>query len=176
MDRLAVVRGMHHPMTNHNSAAFATLCGRVPLKGDLEILGNDRNDPPCLGSILSERLPSRPGLPTFVAVPHVMHNVVVLPGQVAGFLGSAHNPLHLTRDPNAPDFRLGELELPGDVSVDRLGHRESLLHLVDAQYRRADQASASAALDVYDRKAFELLRSPAVRQGLRARRGGPEAP
>src|SRR5437660_6796098 len=37
-DRLAVVRSMHHPMTNHNAAAFATLCGRNPAKGDLELL------------------------------------------------------------------------------------------------------------------------------------------
>ena len=166
MDRLAVVRSMHHPMTNHNSAAFATLCGRVPLKGDLEILGNDRNDPPCLGSILSERLPARGGLPTFVSLPHVMHNVVTLPGQVAGFLGSAHNPLHLTRDPNAPDFQLGELQLPGDVSLARLDHRESLLHLLDARHPRADPSSTSASLDVYDRKAFALLRSPAVRDAF----------
>src|SRR4051812_10217187 len=92
MDRLAVVRSMHHPMTNHNAAAFATLCGRDPLKGDLELLGNDRNDPPCLGSILSASLPQVEGLPTFVALPHVMYNVVQLPGQIAGFLGSSHNP------------------------------------------------------------------------------------
>ena len=39
-------------MTNHNAAAFATLCGRNPLKGDLELLGNDRNDPPCYGATL----------------------------------------------------------------------------------------------------------------------------
>ena len=53
MDRLAILRAMHHPMTNHNAAAFATLCGRNPLKGDLELLSNDRNDPPCLGATFS---------------------------------------------------------------------------------------------------------------------------
>ena len=88
MDRLAIVRSMHHPMTNHNAAAFASLCGRDPLKGDLELLSNDRNDPPCYGSIMSANMRERPGLPTFVALPHVMYNVVQLPGQVAGFLGS----------------------------------------------------------------------------------------
>ena len=126
MDRLAIVRSMHHPMTNHNAAAFTTLCGRNPLKGDLELLGNDRNDPPCYGAILSAALPERRGLPTFVAVPHVMYNVVQLPGQVAGFLGSAHNPFQVSADPSAPDFQLGELELPGDLSLDRLDHRASL--------------------------------------------------
>lgn len=101
MDSLAIVRSVHHPMTNHNAAAFTALCGRNPLKGDLELLGNDRNDPPCLGSTLSATLLERRGLPTFVAVPHVMYNVVQLPGQVAGFLGSAHNPFQVSADPSA---------------------------------------------------------------------------
>src|SRR5262249_58462010 len=92
MDRLAIVRSLHHPMTNHNAAAFTTLCGRNSLKGDLELLSNDRNDPPCYGAILSSALPQRKGLPTSVALPYVMYNVVQLPGQAAGFLGSAHDP------------------------------------------------------------------------------------
>jgi hypothetical protein len=181
MDRLAIIRSVHHPMTNHNAAAFTTLCGRNPLKGDLELLSNDRNDPPCYGAILSAALPERRGLPTAVALPHVLYNVVQLPGQVAGFLGSAHNPFQVSADPSAADFRLGELELPGDVSTDRLDHRAALLRRLDARRRRLEETveavhraggaaapSAGAApaidpCDVYTEKAFRLLHSPAVR-------------
>ncbi len=137
MDRLAIVRSMHHPMTNHNAAAFTALCGRDPLKGDLELLSNDRNDPPCYGAILSAIMRERPGLPTFVALPHVMYNVVQLPGQVPGFLGSAHGPFQVNADPSAPDFHMGELELPGDLSLDRLDHRASLLSMLDKQRHEA---------------------------------------
>jgi hypothetical protein len=190
MDRLAIVRSMHHPMTNHNAAAFTALCGRDPLKGDLELLSNDRNDPPCCGAILSATTRERPGLPTFVALPHVMYNVVQLPGQVAGFLGSAHGPFQVEADPSAPDFHMGELELPGDLSLNRLDHRASLLSLLDQKRRRAlarveatfkaggsipkrtntgSGASATASLDpcdVYAEKAFRLLHSPAIRQAF----------
>jgi Protein of unknown function (DUF1501) len=179
MDRVAVVRSMHHPMTNHNAAAFTALCGRNPLKGDLELLGNDRNDPPCYGSILSSSLPERAGLPTFVALPHVMYNVVQLPGQVAGFIGSAHDPFQVSADPSAPDFRLGELELPADLPVERLDNRASLLGVLDSRRRRADdlvhaKTAASARkpapdldpCDVYTEKAFRLLHSPAVAQAF----------
>jgi hypothetical protein len=38
---LAIVRSMHHPMRNHNAAAVEALCGRTPLKGDLELLADD---------------------------------------------------------------------------------------------------------------------------------------
>ena len=188
MDRLAVVRSMHHPMTNHNAAAFTTLCGRNPLKGDLELLSNDRNDPPCYGAVLSATLPERRGLPTSVALPHVMYNVVQLPGQVAGFLGSAHNPFQVSADPSAPDFRLGELELPGDISIDRLDDRAALLRRLDARRHRIEtearaggsgtawtvakgQDDSGAArdidpCDVYTEKAFRLLHSPAVRRAF----------
>ena len=165
MDRLAVIRSMHHPMTNHKAAAFTTLCGRDPLKGDLETLGNDRNDPPCYGSALSATLPERRGLPTFVAMPHVMHNVVTLPGQVAGFLGSAYNPFQVDADPNAADFRLAELDLSDELSLDRLNNRASLLSRLDARRRRFDAAAAPPAIDpcdVYTEKAFRLLHSPEV--------------
>jgi hypothetical protein len=190
MDRLAVVRSMHHPMTNHNAAAFAALSGRNPLKGDLELLGNDRNDPPCYGSILSATLPERHGLPTFVALPHVMYNVVQLPGQIAGFLGSAHNPFQVNADPNAPNFRLTDLDLPGDLSLERLDDRASLLRVLDRHRRTAelraawdgkrektrstgDNSQVKAGpfpdldpSDVYTDKAFRLLHSPAVRQAF----------
>jgi hypothetical protein len=190
MDRLAIVRGMHHPMTNHNAAAFTALCGRNPLKGDLELLSNDRNDPPCYGAILSAALPERRGLPTFVALPHVMYNVVQLPGQVAGFLGSAHDPFQVSADPTAPDFHLGELELPADMPLDRLENRAALLHMLDARRRRLDRLAESTVKpdgtthrrsrgenpsggalgddprDVYTEKAFRLLHSPAVRRAF----------
>ncbi len=182
MDRLAILRAMHHPMTNHNAAAFATLCGRNPLKGDLELLSNDRNDPPCYGATLSALLPPRRGLPTAVALPHVMYNVVQLPGQEAGFLGSAHVPFQVNADPGAPDFRLSDLDLPAELTIDRLDRRAALLHRLDARRRRfeergagtggSDRPAGQAAArppdpsDVYAEKALGLLHSRAVRKAF----------
>jgi hypothetical protein len=190
MDRLAIIRSMHHPMTNHNAAAFTALSGRNPLKGDLELLSNDRNDPPCYSAILSATLPERQGLPTCVALPHVMYNVVQLPGQVAGFLGSAHNPFQVNADPSAPNFRLTDLDLPGDLPLDRLDGRASLLRTLDLHRHGAEQhatrdtdgakthgsraadhfkaatLSDSDPCDVYTEKAFRLLHSPAVRRAF----------
>jgi hypothetical protein len=177
MEHLLVLRSVHHPMTNHNAAAFATLCGRNPLKGDLELLGNDRNDPPCLGSILSASLPEIKKLPTFVALPHVMYNVVQLPGQIAGFLGSSHDPFQVNADPSVADFHLGELELPPDMPLGRLDHRASLLQTFDQQLQAQDALASSAkavgkdnlltaSRDTYTEKAFRLFRSPAVRRAF----------
>ena len=53
VDRLAVVRSMHHGMANHNSAMYQALVGRQP-KVDLDVLGANRSeDFPCMGSTVS---------------------------------------------------------------------------------------------------------------------------
>jgi hypothetical protein len=162
-DKLAIVRSLHHPMRNHNSAAVESLCGRTPLRGDLELLSDDPNSFPCYGSVVSQQLAPRSGVPSHVALPHVMYNVVVLPGQTAGFLGAAHQPFQLTRDPNAPDFRVDELELPAGLPLARLEDRRSLLRLVEGQTARADRHAGAAALTLYQQRAVKLLRSEAVR-------------
>src|SRR5262249_2303691 len=107
INKLAIVRSLHHPMRNHNSAAVEGLCGRTPLKGDLELLADDPNSFPCYGSAVSLLTPGRRDVPAHVALPHVMYNVVTLPGQTAGFLGAASNPFQITQDPNGADFRVG---------------------------------------------------------------------
>jgi hypothetical protein len=170
MDKLAVIRSMHHPMRNHNAAAVESLCGRTPLGGDQELLADDLNSFPCYGAALSRLEGGGRDVPSHVALPHVMRNVVVLPGQNAGFLGAASNPFQVTRDPNRPDFRVDELDLPADLPLARLEDRRALLGLVDAQARRADaRAEAAAArgtMSVHQERALNLLRSPVVRRAF----------
>jgi hypothetical protein len=165
-DKLAIVRGMHHTMRNHNSAAVESLCGRTPLKGDLELLADDPNSFPCYGSMLSYARPGRRGIPGHVALPHVMYNVVRLPGQGAGFLGAAYNPFQVNRDPNEPGYRIDELELPGDLPLARLEDRRSLLALVEARTRRAERLVARGAMSVSQERGFNLLASDEVKRAL----------
>jgi hypothetical protein len=98
-----------------------------------------------------------------------MYNVVTLPGQSAGFLGSTHDPFQVDQDPSAPGAHFGELELPGDVSLERLDDRAGLLRLVDDQLRRHDAAEnqAEAKHDVYRHKAMDILHAPALRRAFR---------
>src|SRR5205814_563309 len=50
MDRLALVRSLHHPMRNHNSAAAEVFTGRTPAGGDQELLTDDPRSVPNIGS------------------------------------------------------------------------------------------------------------------------------
>jgi hypothetical protein len=166
MDKLAIVRSLHHPMRNHNAAAVESLCGRTPLRGDLELLADDPNSFPCYGAALSHLSPGRREVPLHVALPHVMHNVVVLPGQNAGFLGAAHNPIQVTRDPNDPSFRVDELELPADLPLGRLDDRHALLSQIEAQTRQVEQRASRGSMTVHQERAFSLLHSAKVREAF----------
>ena len=56
LDRVALVRSLHHPMRNHNSAAAEALTGRTPAGGDQELLTDDPRGLPTLGSAVSYAL------------------------------------------------------------------------------------------------------------------------
>jgi hypothetical protein len=166
MHKMTIVRSMHHGMRNHNSAAVEVLCGRTPLAGDGELLADSGNNFPCYGAVVSQELPRPRGVPSHVALPHVMYNVVKLPGQSAGFLGSAFNPFQVTRDPNASGFHADELELPADLSIERLENRRSLLSVIDRQAAHSRQRAAQGGMNVYQDRAMELLHSERVRQAF----------
>jgi hypothetical protein len=157
---------MHHPMTNHNAAAVEAMCGRTPLRGDLELLDDDALSFPSYGAVLSYLMPESPiGLP-HVALPHVMHNVVQLPGQTAGFLGPSYERFQITDDPNGSQFDVSTLKLPADVTADRLKTRNKLMSVIDRQAASPPTTRSRKSVEEYYGKAFALLRSEAVRRSL----------
>jgi hypothetical protein len=166
MHKMAVVRTLHHPMRNHNAAAVEALCGRTPLAGDGELLADGAHNFPCHGSVVSRQLPRSRAVPSHVALPHVMYNVVKLPGQSAGFLGSAYDPFQVTRDPNEANFRVDELAVPADLPPARLGDRQSLLSAIDRQRARAERSVADRTMSVYQERALDLLQSPRVHRAF----------
>ena len=160
MDRVAVVRSMQHPMRNHNSAAAEALCGRTPGNGDLELLADDALSFPCYGASLSYLWRDQQLELPAIALPHVMYNVVQLPGQSAGFLGSAYQPFQIEKDPNAANFNVETLSLPTEVSAARFVERRRLMDVIDHK-------AAASNMSTYYKTAFSLLNSETVRQSLR---------
>ena len=174
MDRLAVIRSMHHPMTNHNSAMYEALIGRLPVGGDVDVLGASRlTDFPNHGAILSYlasqgQLATKPHMPLVnVALPHYMHNVVRLAGQNAGFLGAKYDPFQVEQDPNVTDFEIDALRINGDVSAERQANRRSLLETLN---QRPANGFSTAELDANRQRAFKLIGQPAVQQAFQISR------
>src|SRR5438045_4475410 len=71
MDKVTLIRSVHHTMKNHNSASYYALTGHEPpsddqrLRDSLELF-------PAYGSVVDRLAPVSGEMPTFVAYPHVI--------------------------------------------------------------------------------------------------------
>jgi hypothetical protein len=155
MHKLAVIRSVHHPMRNHNSAAAEALTGRTPAGGDQELLTDDPRGLPTLGSAVSFALGSRANVLPYVALPYTIYNVVQLPGQTPGLLGGAYDRFQVESDPSNADFRIQTLEAAGDVSG-----RAALLRSLDD----APPPGRATLAATYREQALRLIASPDVRK------------
>jgi hypothetical protein len=166
MDKVTLIRSMTHNMKNHNSASYYALTGHAPPLDDIRL--RDSIDLfPAYGSVVSRLAPAQdPSLPSFVAYPYVCRDGSITPGQHASFLGKEHDPLLVTEDPNADDFKLPELSLPAGVSMSRLENRRELQKLVDKQSRLLDFSAEARGIDAYYERALSMLNSDKVRKAF----------
>jgi hypothetical protein len=155
LDHVALVRSLHHPMRNHNSAAAEALTGRTPAGGDQELLSDDPRGLPTLGSAITYALGPRAHVLPYVALPYTMYNVVQLPGQTPGMLGGAYDRFQVDGDPSAPNFRIAAFDGDADLSG-----RADLLRRLDV----AALPGRAARATVYRERALQLLASPEVRR------------
>ncbi len=161
IDKVTLVRSVHHTMKNHNSASYYALTGHAPPLDDIRL--RDSLDLfPAYGSVVDRLAPVADGMPTFVAYPYVLRDGAITPGQHASFLGKAHDPLLITEDPNGESFRLPELSLPQNLPLERLENRRELQKLVDRQSRLLETSAAARGLDAYYDKVLSMLNSPRV--------------
>jgi Protein of unknown function (DUF1501) len=164
-DKLCLVRSMTHGMKNHNTAGYLSLTGHTPPLDDIRL--RDSLDLfPAYGSIVDRLSPAKAGLPTFVAYPHVLRDGSITPGQHASFLGKAHDPFFISQDPNSPDFALPELNLPANLTLDRLENRRSVLKLIDQQSELLEFSGTARGIDEFYHKAMTMLTSPSVKKAF----------
>ena len=165
MDKVTLIRSMHHHMHNHNPASYYALTGHAPPVDDITL----RDSPelfPAYGSVVDDLAPVNGAMPTFVALPWVIGDGTITPGQAASFLGKVHDPLLVTRDPNKADFRLPELNLPAGITYERLLHRRSIQKIIDQQSSLLEHSAQARGMDAYYEKALAMLDSPKLREAF----------
>jgi len=166
LDRCSLIRSVHHAMRNHNSATYYSLTGHAPPVDDIR-LRDTLELYPAYGSTVARLRPADdPAVPSFVSFPHVLRDGSVTPGQHASFLGKAFDPLFISRDPNADDFRLPELTLPDRLPLERLENRRSLQKLVDRQTDLLEWSDTARGIDEYYDRAVTMLSSSEVRRAF----------
>lgn len=157
-DRFSLLRNFTHHDSGHGPADHYMLTGYFPRAGFNGGL-KPNNHYPAHGSIIAKKLGPRGSVPPYVCLPK-MHN-----SGGPAYLGSTCAPFVVEADPNAPDFKVPDLVPPLAVSSDRLDARRQVLKTVDRFQKSGDAAanSGARALTTFQRKAFDMITSPATK-------------
>jgi Protein of unknown function (DUF1501) len=158
LDRLAILRTVNHGTGDHTKGNHWMLTG---YEGPaFNAPDNEIQRRPSIGSAVARlKGTDNSGMPPYVAVPHLRGGTDNL-FHYAAYLGGYSTPFVADSDPNDPSFRVKNLKLPGNISLDRLQDRRRVLESIDSLRRETDHKSAD--LDAYYRRAFDMLTGQAV--------------
>src|SRR5262245_52319334 len=135
-DKIAVVRSVAHGSGDHTKGNHWMLTGFEGPAFNVPDFRVQRR--PCLGSAAAKlRGANRPGMPAYAAVPHLRGGTDNF-FHYAAYLGPKYNPFVTESDPNKPDFKVRNLSLPPNLSLDRLEDRREVLGLIDRLKQSAD--------------------------------------
>lgn len=162
MHKVTLVRAMHHQNRLHDSASTEILTGRPSPNGDREEFAPIAQFFPAYGATLSYLWRNRPMDFAHVALPFAFRNVIEVPCQGGGFLGSAYNPPVIGVDPEKSAFQLGTLGAASVLSAGRLRERLDLL----ANVEPGASALAARQMQRFYAKAGQLLHSDSLGRAL----------
>jgi hypothetical protein len=161
MDCFSLIRSFRHHNSDHGAADHYMQTGYFPLPGFNPNL-SPNNQRPAFGSIVSRQLGPRGSVPPYVVLPK-MHR-----SGGPAYLGASAAPFSVEADPNAPNFTVPDIVPPASVAADRLENRQRILSELD-RFQKAAEVKANhhaEAVDVFQRKAFELMTSPAAKKAF----------
>jgi len=190
-DKFAVIKTMSHGYNDHSGAGHYIQTGNrwhLPIGGGFNVTPNDW---PSMGSVtkwLSQResAGATADLPPYVVVPNSLGRLqeykiqLRRPGETAGWLGRAFDPLNTRIDkrdskdnPYFRDCSDDELQFeiqglqPRDgITLDRLNRRRSLLDQFDDQRRLADKYQNVEAFGKFREQAMSLVASEKTRNAF----------
>jgi hypothetical protein len=156
MDKWSIVRSLHHEDAGHSTG------DQICFTGYPSGPKPDENIHPSCGSVVARQLGHlNPQLPAYVMIPRMV------PGTNSAYLGVAYKPFETVADPaQEGPFQVPNFALTQGLSLDRLGDRRTLLHGFDRVRQEVDNRGQMAAVDNFQRQAWNILTSPAAREAF----------
>ncbi len=164
-DQFAILRSLHTQSNDHGVAGTIGLTGSaggaVNLGGQA-LAGGVR---PATGSVVARVRGQRGALPPFLVVGGRLHQGKrAIIGEGGGPLGARYDPFRLEFDPAQQNVRIPALQLPPNLTPERLGDRQRLLTALDGAQRQTDLLHAGRAISDHRAQAIALLTAPDARR------------
>jgi len=162
MDKVALIRSVHHGHSSHNGGMHWATVGR-PYRIDSTLINPSRTDLPGVGTLvgwLAQRDGFSKGVPPYVITPfpHCDSKAYITPGQFGGCLGARFDPFVLDDDPNAPAFKVKNMTLDSSLTPERFRQRLGLLKDLSAS-ASAIVSPQTMDMDTFNQQAAALLQS-----------------
>lgn len=159
-DRLSILRSVQHPDNTHTVAMHYMLTGRRHAQPST----NPRalpTDFPTFGAVLQYLRPFGARLPAGISLNspanQVSANNHIFPGFFAGTLGALYDPLFVSQDPSANDFR--PMPIAEGEGLARLTEARRLRDSLDTERREWESRGGVGAFQAYYERAFDLVTS-----------------
>ena len=190
----SVLRSLTHPYQEHSQGHMVMFSGRTQLPPTFNASKPMPEDWPSIPAIAGDRTVPRNNLPPAVILPeHLVHRTGrVIPGQLAGLMGSQRDPWIIAASPfnsatygafptyefhhgrgreNKPglEFQAPNLSLPEGLPGVRLQSRLDLLNSLEEQRRAMEQAATTNQFDRHRQAAVSLLNDKRVQQAFDVR-------
>ncbi|MCZ6795016.1 MAG: DUF1501 domain-containing protein [Planctomycetota bacterium] len=149
--KLSIIRSMTSPLGEHNFGSHYLLTGYKPTPALVY---------PSLGSVVAAVQQKPSVLPPHVAVgsrPNGMNG--------PGYLPPRFGPFVLGGDPSKKDFKVRDLDLYPEVTVDRLQRRREYLEALD-DFSRLVEEKAEKPSDPAFQQAYRLVTSPGAKKAF----------
>lgn len=158
MDRISVVRSLHHQNAIHAPSAHWMQTGYFG-----PTLARIAPQKPSFGSVISRAIGSRaPQIPAYVTMP----KSEAFGYQKSVYLGATFDPFELGADPNAKDFQVPNLSLPKGLAAETVESRRKLLSTFDTLRRDIDKQGVMQGLDGFKSQAIEMVSGNRVRDAF----------
>lgn len=176
MNKIALLRSVHHGCGEHWSGPHAMLTGTCG-----PTFQNPTQTHPSAGSVVARaRGANRPGIPPYVAVPFAFHSFQQMaPGYHSGsFLGAKYDPFSIIKARQTylltgNELQAHELSPPDDVSMPRMQARRDILQSLDGIRRNLDNRGVMDSMDTFMSQAYAITTSNASAQAFDLNREEP---
>jgi len=144
-DKITVIRSMTHSETAHERGTNNMFTGYRP---------SPALQYPSFGAIVSHELGVRNNLPPFISVPSVANEF-----DGTGYLSSSYSSFSLGSNPESSDFKVRDLRLPDNITLQRFDKRKQMLEIVNNKFSEEQSSDKLTALDTFYENAFDLMNS-----------------